>query len=134
MGGAAGPRGAALAARWAAEYNVVGATPEEAAERRGRLRAACERAGRDPDTLRFSVMHPFVVGSEEADLRQPRRELATLGQPGAGEGLSGTPDRLVERLREYAEAGVERVMLQHLLHRDTEALELLAAEVVPALA
>jgi len=134
MGGAAGPRGAALAARWADEYNVVGATPEEAAERRGRLREACERAGRDPDTLRFSVMHPFVVGSEEADLRRRADELATLGQPGAGEGLSGTPDRLVERLREYAEAGVERVMLQHLLHRDTEALELLAAEVVPALA
>ena len=30
--------------------------------------------------------------------------------------------------------GVERVMLQHLLHRDTDALELLAAEVLPALA
>jgi alkanesulfonate monooxygenase SsuD/methylene tetrahydromethanopterin reductase-like flavin-dependent oxidoreductase (luciferase family) len=112
----------------------VGATPEEAAERRGRLREACEREGRDPDTLRFSVMHPFVVGSEEADLRRRADELAALGQPGAGEGLSGTPDRLVERLGEYAEAGVERVMLQHLLHRDTEALELLAAEVVPALA
>ena len=73
MGGAAGPRGAALAARWADEYNVVGATPEEAAERRGRLREACERAGRDPDTLRFSVMHPFVVGERGGGPAPPRR-------------------------------------------------------------
>jgi F420-dependent oxidoreductase-like protein len=134
MGGSAGPRGAALAARWASEYNVVGMPPGEAAASRERLRAACERAGRDPDTLRFSLMHPFVVGASDGDVRARAEQLAELGQPGAGEGLSGTPDRIVERLREYAAAGVDRVMLQHLLHRDTEALELLAAEVVPALA
>src|SRR5829696_10035969 len=38
MGGAARRRGAALAARHAAEYNVVHATPEEAAAARERLR------------------------------------------------------------------------------------------------
>ena len=134
MGGSAGPRGAALAARWASEYNVVGMPPGEAAASRERLRAACERAGRDPDTLRFSLMHPFVVGASDGEVRARAEQLAELGQPGAGEGLSGTPDRIVERLQEYAVAGVDRVMLQHLLHRDTEALELLAAEVVPALA
>jgi alkanesulfonate monooxygenase SsuD/methylene tetrahydromethanopterin reductase-like flavin-dependent oxidoreductase (luciferase family) len=48
--------------------------------------------------------------------------------------LSGTPDQIVARLREYADAGVERVMFQHLLHRDTAALELIAGEVMPALA
>src|SRR3954452_7537817 len=37
MGGAARPRGAALAARFAAEYNVVFASVEEAAAARGRL-------------------------------------------------------------------------------------------------
>src|SRR4051812_31279418 len=65
MGGAAGPRAAALAARWADEYNVVMASPEEAAQSRERLRAACEQAGRDPATLRFSLMHPFAVGENE---------------------------------------------------------------------
>jgi F420-dependent oxidoreductase-like protein len=129
MGGAAGPRGAALAARWADEYNVVGATPAEAAEARGRLRAACEKAGRDPDTLAFSLMHPFAIGADEAGVRRRNEQLG-----GAGDGLSGTPDRIVDRLREYADASVERVMLQHLLHRDSDALELVAAEVVPALA
>ena len=37
MGGAAMPRGAALAARYASEYNVVHQTPEDAAAARDRL-------------------------------------------------------------------------------------------------
>ena len=57
MGGAARKRGAALAARFASEYNVVHARPDEAAAARARLVQACEQAGRDPATLRFSLMH-----------------------------------------------------------------------------
>jgi F420-dependent oxidoreductase-like protein len=134
MGGAAGPRGAALAARWADEYNVVHAEPADAAASRERLRAACERAGRDPATLRFSLMHAFAIGSDERDLRARRERLAAWGHADTSGWLAGTPDQVADRLREYADAGVERVMLQHLLHRDHEALELVAAEVVPALA
>jgi hypothetical protein len=37
--------------------------------------------------------------------------------------LAGTLDELAPRLDEPAEAGVERVMLQHLLHRDLDAVE-----------
>jgi alkanesulfonate monooxygenase SsuD/methylene tetrahydromethanopterin reductase-like flavin-dependent oxidoreductase (luciferase family) len=48
--------------------------------------------------------------------------------------LAGTPEQIAARLREYEAAGVQRVMLQHLLFRDTDALELIAAEVMPALA
>jgi len=54
VGGAAKPRGAALAARWADEYNTVNATPEECRERRERIAEACRGIGRDPIPL--SVM------------------------------------------------------------------------------
>ena len=137
MGGGAMPRGAALAARHAAEYNVVHATPEEAGAARGRLGAACMEAGRDPATLRFSLMHQLLIGADEAALRDRAERL------GAWEGsvdalrerwLAGTPDQVISRLREYEAVGVERVVLQHLLFRDEAALELLAAEVVPAFA
>jgi F420-dependent oxidoreductase-like protein len=140
MGGAAKRRGAALAARYAAEYNVVHASPEEAASARGRVRAACEEHGRDPDTLRFSLMHAFLVGADQAELRERADRLAEWqGEPVdldtlRREWLAGTPDEVVARLREYEAVGVERVMLQHNLHRDGEALELLAAEVLPAFA
>jgi len=140
MGGAARKRGAALAARFASEYNVVHASPDEAAAVGARLDAACEHAGRDPSTLRHSLMHQFVVGRDEGELRARAERLAeVIGSPAdVGElrrtALAGTTDEVVARLREYEAVGIERVMLQHLLHRDVEALELIAAEVVPAFA
>jgi len=140
MGGEAGPRGAALAARWAAEYNVVHATPAEAAAVGARLDAVCAQAGRDPATLCHSLMQAVVIGTDEDDLRARAGRLAEWeGEPLdvdelRRDGIAGTPAEVVARLREYEAAGIERVMLQHLLHRDVEALELIAAEVVPAFA
>ena len=54
IGGNAGPRSAALAARYADEYNTVFATPAEVGERRAVVERACEEAGREP--LPFSLM------------------------------------------------------------------------------
>ena len=34
--------------------------------------------------------------------------------------LTGTVDQVAERLREYEAVGVERAMLQHLVHEDVE--------------
>ena len=140
MGGGAMPRGAALAARYAAEYNVVHASPEDASQARGRLAFACRSAGRDPATLHFSLMHALLIGADEAELAERARRLGEWnGRPADLDELrrswiAGTPDAVIARLRAYAGAGVERVMLQHLLHRDEAALELFAAEVMPAFA
>ena len=48
-------------------------------------------------------------------------------------GLIRDPDEAVRQLSELAEAGVERVMLQHLEHRDLDALQLVADQVAPQL-
>jgi F420-dependent oxidoreductase-like protein len=103
VGGAGRPRSVALAARWADEYNVVSPSPDEAREVRRRIGEACEREGRDP--LPLSVMTPLI------------RE----------------PDEAVERLSALADAGVERVMLQHLEHRDVDALRVVADEIITQL-
>ena len=138
MGGSAAPRGAALAARFASEYNVVHETPADAGAARGRIAAACADAGRDPVTMTFSLMHGFLIGADEDDVRERGARLAArTGMPVEQlrrEWLSGTPDAFAERLREYEAAGVERVMLQHHLVDDHAALELIASAVVPALA
>jgi F420-dependent oxidoreductase-like protein len=71
------------------------------------------------------------------------RELrAALDEACRGEGRDPIPLSLmlewrggedgVGRLRELAEAGVERVMLQHLAHRDLDAVELIGRQVAPA--
>ena len=45
--------------------------------------------------------------------------------------IAGTVHEVVERLGALAEAGVERVMLQHLVHKDLDMVTLIGAEVVP---
>jgi F420-dependent oxidoreductase-like protein len=142
IGGSAKRRSAALAARYASEYNTVFASPDQVRERRARLDAACREVGRDPATLTMSLMTVTVVGTDEADLRR-RIEglLATQGASGdpdafrerhAGHGLVGTVDEVRDRLADYRDAGITRVMCQHLAHRDVEMVHLLGRELVGA--
>ena len=60
MGGAAGPRAARLAARYADEYNTVAPTLDEIPERKANIDAACAKAGREP--IPFTVMTPSSAG------------------------------------------------------------------------
>src|SRR3954462_15335478 len=76
MGGAAGPRAARLAARYAAEDNTVMPTPEEITERKARIDAACAKAGRDP--IPFSTMGPIPDGGFDA-LRAQLEDYKNLG-------------------------------------------------------
>jgi F420-dependent oxidoreductase-like protein len=144
LGGGAGPRAAALAARWADEYNITSSGPEEAAAARGRLSRACEAIGRDPETLRLSLMTGIVVGRNRRELEARARALMAWegesGDPGeaiarwSADGFAGTVDQVLDRLERYADAGVRRVMLQHLVHEDLETVELIGAELVPGAA
>ena len=134
VGGSAGTRSAALAARWADEYNTIYVTPDEARERRRGLDEACDNEGRDPRTLRFSMMNGFAVGADQNELRERVDRLTEWGAAPGEPWIVGTPDQIVARLREYEAAGVEAVMLQHHLVDDYEALELIGKEVIPALA
>jgi F420-dependent oxidoreductase-like protein len=103
VGGSGGRRSVGLAARWADEYNTVSATADECRALRERIADACGREDREP--LPLSVMT----------------------------GLVREPDDAVRQLTELVEAGVERVMLQHLDHTDLEALQVVAEQVAPQL-
>ena len=48
--------------------------------------------------------------------------------------LIGTVEQVAERLRAYEQAGVSRVMLQHLVHEDLAMVELIGRELAPAVA
>jgi alkanesulfonate monooxygenase SsuD/methylene tetrahydromethanopterin reductase-like flavin-dependent oxidoreductase (luciferase family) len=146
VGGAAGRGTTEPAARFADEYNTLLAGAEECARRRRRLDQACERVGRDPATMRFSLMTGCLVGADETELQARAQRLLERrgeegGDPGAlvaryrERGVAGTPDEVVERLQELEQAGrVERVMLQHLQHDDLEMVALIGREVAPKLA
>jgi alkanesulfonate monooxygenase SsuD/methylene tetrahydromethanopterin reductase-like flavin-dependent oxidoreductase (luciferase family) len=136
MGGVAAPRSARLAARFADEYNTVNADLERIRQRREAIDAACVAADRDP--IPFSVMATAVIAPDEATLRRRADALAQwtgsdvdLGDP---TWIAGTTGQVIEKLRAYEKAGVQRVFLQHLVHRDLDTVELIGRELVPALA
>ena len=134
IGGAAKPRTARMAARYADEYNTVYATPAECAERRAVCEAAWRDAGRDPASLTFSVMVPWLMGNDAGDLQARAERLAAWQGSSSAQavidefapvGVTGTFAEGVARLQEYRAAGVDRIMLQHLLHDDLDAIALL---------
>jgi alkanesulfonate monooxygenase SsuD/methylene tetrahydromethanopterin reductase-like flavin-dependent oxidoreductase (luciferase family) len=142
VGGKGPARTPALAARYADEWNTVSASPARCAELRAALDQACARERREP--LPLSLMVPVIVGrSADAVAGRAARVAAALGsgedpedllaRVGAA-GLVGTPAAVRARADDYAGAGVDRIMLQHLLVDDAEQLELIAAEVLPHLA
>jgi F420-dependent oxidoreductase-like protein len=141
LGGRGGARSVALGARFADEYNTVYKTREELVAIRRSLDEACEREGREPIPL--SLMTGWLVGEDRAELMDRAGRLAEWrGQEGGAQGLldalpeawiAGTLDEATERLRELAAAGVGRVMLQHLLHRDLDAVAQIG-RVAPAVA
>lgn len=143
VGGRGPRRTPALAARYADELNAIFPTVAEARERRATLDSVCTEAGRDPGDVALSVMVMGLVGSTQADVeRRADRLRAHLGSKRTtGEllerlaevGVAGTPEQAAERLGAFAEAGVDRVMLQHLDPGDLDMLDVVAGEVAPLL-
>jgi alkanesulfonate monooxygenase SsuD/methylene tetrahydromethanopterin reductase-like flavin-dependent oxidoreductase (luciferase family) len=134
VGGLAGPRSAQIAARFADEYNTVFATPEECRARRDSVEAAWREAGRSD--LRFSLMTGAVLGRDRDEVAERTRAIGERrGEPSftpPGPWITGTPDEAREQLRALADAGVDRVMLQLLLHEDVAQVELIGRELQPA--
>jgi alkanesulfonate monooxygenase SsuD/methylene tetrahydromethanopterin reductase-like flavin-dependent oxidoreductase (luciferase family) len=142
VGGSAKPGTTGPAVRFADEYNCVFGTFDDARERKQRLDEACERGGRDPATLRYSLMAPVVVGRDEREVRRSAQRIGeafgrdpqTVLDRYAQSGPVGTVEQVVERLHEIAAMGFERVMLQHLAHRDLDTVALIGRELAPAVA
>ena len=123
MGGSAGPRAARLAARHADEYNVVYASREEIRGRRANIERACREAGRP--MMPFSLMTGFVIGRDEAEVESRRRALSARGSEVRPSWIVGTHDQAREQLAALAGDGVDRVMMQMLLHDDLDQVALI---------
>jgi F420-dependent oxidoreductase-like protein len=142
LGAKGGERSLRLAARYADGWNTVWRwAPEAYADRARAARAACERVGRDPSTLRLSVGLSTLVGEDERDLRRSHQDLVRdtpAAVPPLAElerdGLAGTPDRIRERIAAFEDLGVEELIasfssLPFVIH-DRSAVELFAESVL----
>ena len=115
--------------------------------------AACERAGRDPETLRRSVGVYLLAGADDADVKRRFERLAERTPPGVlpkengGPGVSwdefrrdrvaGTVDEVIDRLGRLKDAGVEEAIVTlgvlPFQLSDEEDVELVGSEIAPAL-
>jgi F420-dependent oxidoreductase-like protein len=131
VGGSGGRGTVAPALRFADEYNTPFASPEDAARIRAKV-----------PSLRFSVMTGCIVGDTHDDALEKARELHGRRPRDAGfeewladysgRALVGSVDEVATRLDEYAQAGCDRVMLQHLQHTDLDAVRLIGRELSPS--
>jgi alkanesulfonate monooxygenase SsuD/methylene tetrahydromethanopterin reductase-like flavin-dependent oxidoreductase (luciferase family) len=135
VGGRARPRTLALAARWADEYNLVMMGTEECAAAVPKIKEAWEGAGRPQPVI--SLMTGGVVGSDPVDLLERAHAVAEARGEDARDPeayierlpshwLIGTVAEVRERLAELERAGVERLMLQYLPHRDLDGVDYIA--------
>jgi F420-dependent oxidoreductase-like protein len=124
--GGSGKRGTVEPAlRFADEYNAPFVSPDEFARIKAKVPG-----------LRASVMTGFLVGATRDDAldrartlygRVPRDvDFETWLDRYSARSVVGSVDEARARLREYEQAGCDRVMLQHLLHTDLEPVRLLA--------
>jgi alkanesulfonate monooxygenase SsuD/methylene tetrahydromethanopterin reductase-like flavin-dependent oxidoreductase (luciferase family) len=135
VGGSGRPRTVALAARWADEYNTINKTPEQFRAVRDAVLEAADRVDRERP-ISFSLMTGFLIATDREELRDRARQLADWRDQDPADPDSliaslpeawivGTVEEAASQLAELERAGVERVMLQHHLHGDTDTIDLI---------
>jgi len=146
IGGKGFKRTLPLVAREAAEWNHSTLNPEAFRSRAAVLDQLCNDSGRDPKTVKRSIMTSYIIGSDRSELEERAARVSelipSLRQLTPAQVLEsrrdawfvGTPDEIAERMREVSRMGVDLFMLQHFVLDDRDALRLLAEEVLPAVA
>jgi alkanesulfonate monooxygenase SsuD/methylene tetrahydromethanopterin reductase-like flavin-dependent oxidoreductase (luciferase family) len=145
-----------VTAKHADGWNSVPASPTRLAERIGRVRAACERAGRDPSGLDLSLEIQILIGESEREVRSLVRQIASLPPSPRGrkredivqwanstdarplsdlteDWLAGTPEQVAEQVRAYTRLGVTHFMLWFLDFPSRGGMKLFAELAMPLL-
>jgi F420-dependent oxidoreductase-like protein len=128
IGGRGPKRTPALAARYAAEYNVPFVPVDDVEAAFERVRAvAAERE------LVYSSAQVVCVGRDDAEVARRaaaiRHDVAEL----RANSLAGSPGEVVDRIGKFAAIGATRLYLQVLDLTDLDHLELIASAVAPQL-
>lgn len=131
IGGNGRSRTPALAARYADEFNLPFVGLPAAARQIMRVRAACDRIGRDPGTLRWSAALTLCVGRTAAEVVRRAAAAGSTVEQLRGHALVGSPQEVLDVIGRYGELGVQRIYLQLIDIRDLEQIRTVADEVLP---
>lgn len=135
IGGNGKKRTLPLVAKYANEWNGLLMKPEEFSKLNTHLDKLLEEQGREPESVKRSLMTGCVFGRDEAEVNsmieetyQGKRTKEDLQERGV---IVGTANQIVEHLGYLSKAGVQRVMLQWLNLDDIDRLEALANAILP---
>jgi alkanesulfonate monooxygenase SsuD/methylene tetrahydromethanopterin reductase-like flavin-dependent oxidoreductase (luciferase family) len=139
VGGRGEKRTLRIAAEFADEWNVTRVDPDGFRQKREILAQHCAAVRRDSETIARSLMIPLAIGRDRADVSRRIAAARAIfpALPADDEAwrkasfLVGTPGEVVESLKQWEAAGVQRVLLQMLDQEDLAALELFAHHVLP---
>jgi F420-dependent oxidoreductase-like protein len=131
LGGWGTKRTPRLAARYADEFNMPFAPASYYREGCDHVRAACEKIGRDPATMRFTIALVVIAGANDADFRRRAEASSQVPDEARANAAAGTPAEIVDRIHEFERAGAETVYLQYLTLDEPEHLQLIGEEVLP---
>ena len=133
VGGKGPTRTPALAAKYAAEFNLPFATIDVFRDQTARVAQACESIDRDPASMTWSAALVLCCGETEAEVQ---RRAAAIGRDAdelRENGAAGTPEEVAATLRAWNAAGADRLYLQVLDLSDLDHLDLVAEQVAPDL-
>ena len=131
MGGLGPKRTPELAARFATEYNAPFVNPADAAKQFGLVREACERKGRDPHDLTYSVATTICCGTDDAEVARRAEKIGRSVENLETYATAGTPAQVVDRLHDFGNSGAEVVYLQVIDMDDLDHIRLLGEDVLP---
>ena len=100
--GTGGPRMLRLTARFAQEWNTWG-PPEGAGQVMQKLREACDKEGRDINTMRKSVQALFFVTPDEASAESLKTKVPMERS------IVGTTSQIVDAIGQYVDQGFDEV-------------------------
>jgi F420-dependent oxidoreductase-like protein len=134
IGGGGAKRTPALAARYAAEFNIPFAPLDVATAQYERVADAVAAAGRAADSIVYSSAFVICAGRDDAEVVRRAAAIGRdLDEMRSNSPLVGTPGEIVDKLGAWEGIGTRRVYAQLLDLSDLAHLELFAGEVMPQL-
>lgn len=147
IGGSGPHRTLRMVASYADEWNTSLLPLDSYRQRIDALERHCEQVGRDPATIRRSLMLGHLLAATRGELLERAARIQQI-LPSIGElpveavparlrergWMVGTPEEAIEQLGHWTALGVQRFMLQTFDQDDIDALALIARTVMPAVA
>jgi len=141
VGGRGEKRTLRIVAEFADEWNMTRVDIPGFEQKLEVLGRHCADVGRDPNTIRRSLMIPMVIGRDRAEVARRIAAARAIfpNLPADEDGwraasfLAGSASEIGDALDRWTEAGMERVLLQMMDQEDIAALESFARGVLPSL-